>query len=376
MTLVLAILSLLFSFTLWAQEVTYSDATFKGAPLEHAHKLNEFFKDEGYVPLADSQFGIPSLGINQVYFADAGKFVMVKYGIEGEFPLKQIIETPEGYLVHDKVGNNNFFLYFRGINQEAVKLTLLRMQDKISKYSFPSVKSIFIPEARAEADCGTPVLVQQMTDFANLSGTMVWNFAKNCVSGLGEGAWAASGGAIASGISSLWEAVKHPIDTIDKVGNAVETFTVGVANFTKGLINDPRGTLTKMGAKVGGAWDEMVDVVTNMSTDMKVQFICSFIGSLGVDAAIAFFTAGAASGKIAVSLALLAKRFSSVAKTMGLLSKLSVAARAKLGMSADKMKEFMNKLMHNKIPEGDLKHFDDLTTADKDLSVKVVACYM
>ncbi|WP_408095640.1 hypothetical protein ACJVC5_11400 [Peredibacter sp. HCB2-198] len=376
MTLVLAILSLVFSFTTWAQDISYTDASFKGAPLEHAHKLNEFFKDEGFIPLADSQFGIPSLGINQVYFADAGKFVMVKYGIEGEFPLKQIITTPEGYLVHDKIGDNKFFLYFRGINQEAVKLTLIRMQNKISQYTFPSIKSVFIPEARAQADCGSPALVQQMTDFANLSGTMVWNFAKNCVSGLGEGAWAASGGAIASGLSSLWEAVKHPIETVDKIGNAVERFTVGLANFTKGLVTDPRGTLTKMGAKVGGAWDEMVDVVTNMSTDMKIQFICSFIGSLGVDAAIAFFTAGVASGKIAISLGLMAKRFSAVAKTMGLISKLSIAARAQLGMTADKMKNFMDKLMHNKIPEGDLKHLDNLTTADKDFSVKVVACYM
>lgn len=375
MNFLVLIISIFFSITLFAGEIVYTDATFKSAPLEHAHQMNEFFKDEGYVVLADAQHGVPTLGINQVYFKDEGEFVMVKYGIVGEFALGEIVQTPEGaYLVHEQVGDNKFFLYFQGINEHAVRLTLAMMKEKLTTYKMPSLKSIlFVPEAQAN-DCGAPAMVEQMTDFNHLSGKMVWDFAKNCVSGLGQGAWASTGGAISEGLSNVWQAVRHPIDTIDSVGRSVYNFTVGLSRFVKGMVTDPRGTMTKIGRGAGAAWNNLIDLAATMPTSMKIQFICSFIGSLGVDAAIALFTGGSGAARLAVKLTMMAHKFTLLAKTMEIITKLSASARAAHGLTSQKIKTLMSRLMRGNIPDADLLHLEAIE--DKAFSIKALACYI
>jgi hypothetical protein len=375
MTFLWLILSTLLSFSVMAEDIVYTDATFKPTPIEYAHKMNQFFKEEGFVVLANDQHGIPSLGVNQVYFKDEGVFVMVKYGIEGEFALNQIVQTPENaFLVHDQVGNNKYFLYFQGMNEHAVKFMLTTMKEKVASYKAPSFSSYLIPEAHASMDCGAPQVVEQMTDFQHLSGKMVWDFAKNCVTGLGQGAWSSTGGAVADTLSNVWSAVRHPIDTADRIGKSVYNFTVGIAKFVKGIVTDPRGTMMSIGRGVGEVWNSLVDTVTNMSTSMKIQFICSFIGSMGVDAAIAMFTSGGGAARFAIKLAAMAKKFSMIAKTMALLSKLSGSAKAALGLSTAKIKNLMNRLMNNSLPDADLIHLEKM--GDKDLSLRTLACYI
>lgn len=372
--LVVAITFML-SFTLKAADIVYSDASFKDAPLEHAHQMNEFFKDQGYVVLADAQHGIPSLGINQVYFKDEGVFVMVKYGIQGEFALNEVVQTPDGaYLVHDQVGDNKFFLYFYGVNEHAVNFTLSTMKEKLTSYKMPSLKSLLIPEAHASADCGSPAVVEQMSDFANLSGKMVWDFAKNCVTGLGQGAWSSTGGKVAGTMSNIWNAVRHPINTIDSIGRSVYNFTVGLGRFIKGMVTDPRGTMSRIGQSAGNSWNGLVDLASTMTTAMKIQFICSFIGSLGVDAAIALFTGGGGAARLAARLASIANKFNLIAKTLKIISKLNASARAAHGFTSQKMKNLMNKLMRGTIPNADLLHLDAIQ--DKSFSIKALACYI
>lgn len=364
-----------FLITVQAQDVVYTDASFKASPLEHAQKLNQFFSEEGFLTLAQDEYGIPSLGINQVYSKTDDQFVMVKYGMKGEFPLQKLIQTPEGFLFHDKVGENNFFLYFRGMNENAIQLLLSRMKNKISFYRLP-FKSLIISEAHADEDCGSPEFIPQMMDFSNVSANAAWNFARNCASGLGAGAWGQTGGAIEAKAKNFWEAVSNPIETADRVGQKVLAFQTGLSNFVKGLITNPRGTMNRIGAQVGGAWNSMVQVVTTMPVDLKIQFACSFIGAIGIDAAIALFTAGVATGKIAITLASLAKRFALVGKVFGVLSKISNVARASVGITEEKMKTLMNRLMKGDLPDADLRHLDDLSTVDKDLSMRTLACYI
>lgn len=360
--------------TLFASDIVYTDATFKDAPLEHAHQMNEFFKDDGWVVLADAQHGVPTLGINQVYFKDEGVFVMVKYGIVGEFALNEIVQTPEGaFLVHDQIGDNKFFLYFQGVNEHAVRLTLAMMKEKLTTYKMPSFKSLLIPEAHAN-DCGAPTMVEQMTDFTHLSGKMVWDFAKNCVSGLGQGAYNSTAGAVTDTLSNIWGAVRHPIATIDSVGRNIYNFTVGLAGFVKGMVTDPRGTMTKIGRGAGAAWNNLIDLAATMPTSMKIQFICSFIGSLGVDAAIALFTGGGGAARVGAKLALMAHKFTLLAKTMEMITKLSASARAAHGLTSQKIKTLMTRLMRGNIPDADLRHLEGIE--DKAFSIKALACYI
>lgn len=375
MQLLLFIL-LSFSLTAFCPDITYSDAEFKPSPVEHAHRMDSFFRDEGFIPLADPVFGIPSLGINQVYIKDEGQFVMVKYGISGEFSLNEWVDMQEeGQLIHQKTGDNKYFLQFRGINIHAAKLLVHKMDLKLTSYKLPSLRSVLIQEAHAD-DCPTvgAATVAQMADFNNLTASMVWNFARSCATGLGQGAWNSTGGAVASGISSLWTAVTQPVETIRNVSNSVYNFTVGLGRFVRGMVTNPRATMAQAGARVGGAWNDMVDVVSGMSTDLKIQFICNLLGSLGVDAAIVFFTAGAGSVRLAATLAAMARRFTMIGRVWGVISRMSVAGRAALGFSADKLKRLMERLMAGDIPEDDLRLFEDTISADQNLGLRAFAC--
>lgn len=373
-------LSILFlSFALRAQNFQYTEAAFISSPLEHAQKMDQFFSDEGFTPLADPTHGIPSLGINQVYFNEEGQFAMVKYGIKGSFPLNEFLKTPEGLVVHNKTSDANYFIYFRNLNEHRAKLLVTKMQSKLTSYSIPSLKNLFISEAHADADCGSPQLISQMKDFTNLSGAMVWNFARNCVSGLGAGAMN-QGNSIVQGIGNLWSAgvaaVSNPSETLDRVGRQAYNFTVGLGNFVKGLVTNPRATMQRIGAQVGGSWNAMVNTVSGMSTEMKIQFICSFIGSLGVDAAIALFTAGAGSARVVASLAGMARKFALISRTMNILSRLSASGKARLGMTSLKIKNLMNRLMSGRVPDSDLRQFDQLSGVDRDFSIRTMSCYI
>ena len=326
--------------------------------------------------MTDPVHGIPSLGLNQVYFKDVNNFVYVKYGIKGNYTLGEVIETPQGFMVHESVGAQNYLLYFRGFNTYSVKLTLSRLKEKLTSLTVPDFRDLIIPQAHAQADC-PPVgsqVISQMTDFTNLSASMVWNFSRNCVSGLGRGAWAATGGRVAGMMTSLWQAARNPIETAENVANRISNFITGVANFTRGMITDPRGTLQRVGQGLGRGWNSMVEVVASMPTDLKVQFICSLLGTLGVDAAIVFFTAGAGSARLAATLAQLAARFVLVARILGVVSRMSQTTRAAANLGPEKMKSFMDRLMSGGIPEDDLRHLDDITGADQRLGLGALAC--
>jgi len=364
------------SLSALAEDFHYTKADFVPSPVEHVGRLDSFFSDEGYVVMTDPQHGIPDLGLNQVYFKEEDQFVYVKYGIEGNFPIGQIIETPQGFMVHERAGSQNYLLYIRGMNIHATKILLNRMKNKLTANFVPKIRNLIIAEAHANDDCaavGTEV-VAQMTDFTRMSASVVWNFGKNCVSGLGSGAWGATGGRVASGLSNLWQAVRHPIQTAENVANKVEGFITGVASFTRGLVTNPRATLQRAGQNLGEGWNRMVDVVSTMPNDLKIQFICSLIGHLGVDGAIVFFTAGAGSARLAATLSMLASRFAMVARVFSALSSLSASARAGMNLGPEKMKSFMNKLMSGRVPDEDLSHMNDITGADSRLGLGVLSC--
>ncbi len=372
-----SLLFIILSLNAYSIDIKYTDATFKASPIEHAMKLDMFFKDEGYIPLAEGAHGIPSLGINQVYTRDDGQFVMVKYGIVGEFPINKWIDTGKGRLIHQKTGGNKFFLYFHNVNEISAKLIVDRMRDKISSYRIPSFKSILIQEAHAQ-DCAVigAATVAQMQDFSNLSATMIWNFAKSCATGLGQGAWNSTGGAVVGAVSSIWSAVTHPIDTINSVASSVYNFTIGLGRFVRGIITDPRGTMMRAGRAVGGAWTQMVDAVSSMSTDLKIQFVCNLLASLGVDAAIAFFTAGAAAPRLALSMANMARRFGMIGRILIQISRMGARARALVGFNGDKVKRLMQRVMAGTIDEGDLRHLDDIAQADQNLALGALSCML
>ncbi len=343
---------------------------------EIANKLDGFFQEAGFFGLADTKNGIPSLGINQVYYKNESQFVMVKYGIRGDVVLNKLILTPRGFLIHKQVNNEIYMMYFRGFTAEYVNQTILRMEKNVSHLKI--LKNIIFPTAFAD-DCshafGKPIL-DQATQLDSISAAAAWDSLKTCMNGVGEGVVDSTIGVVKSVGAELGSFISHPIDYVENVADKVELFLVKTAKFIKGLITNPEETLKAIGKGFGKSWDTVVATVSNMTTEMKINFVCSFIGAIGVDAAIAFFTGGAASEKVILTINNVSRKFSMVEKIMSVISKFSSTSLNKFKLQSHKLEKFMKGLFHNHFPEQDLKHLDDLAHMSDELSLRTMSCYI
>lgn len=366
----------MFSYTVQAESLSYKTIEMSATPIGVAEQFGLIFNQLGYHSLAEDQHGIPSLGINQVYFKDADLFVMVKYGVEGKFPLDEIIHTPNGFMVHKKEKNQVFMMYFQGLEIEGVKFLLNKLTQKVSNYKV--LQNFLIPSAQA-SDCtgatGAPIL-NQSGQLSGISAAAAWNSLKSCMTGVGEGVADSTVGVVTGIADELWAFAKSPIDYTTAVAKKVQTFLTKTATFIKQLVTNPNEAFANVGKGIENTWTSVKQTVTSMSTQMKINFVCNFIGAIGVDAAIAFFTGGAGSGKIALTMAKLAKKFEMVAKVMKLLSKLNSTLLSKLQLSGHKLEKFMKGLFNGKIPDGDLIHLNEMAHMDGDFSLRTLSCYL
>lgn len=361
--------------SVFASTLSYNSYEMQKTPLSLAQSLDEKFSEQGFHTLADNQHGIPSMGMNQVYFKNETQFVMVKYGVEGDFPLDEIIPTPKGFMVHRSANDQKYMIYFRGFSVEFVKVMLNRLNNNVSRTSL--INNLFIPTAHAEecAEFGAPIL-NQSAELSSISAASAWESLKACMSGLGDGVYGSTVGVVTGVADELKAFFSHPIDYVEKVADKVEMFLVKTAKFIKGLIENPQETMNNVGRGLGKAWDDVKNTVSSMSTDMKINFVCSFLGAVGVDAAIAFFTGGAGSQKIILTINNLARKFGRLGKIIKLISKLGSGALSKLKLQGAKMEKFMKGLFNNKYPEADLEHLDELAGLSDELSLRTLSCYI
>ena len=127
----LYLITMFFSFSCLAIDLSYRSYDMSATPMKLAEVHKQEFQDNGFHALADASHGIPSMGINQVYFKTETQFVLVKYGIEGSVPLDQIIPTPTGFMVHKKDQNQIYMMYFRGFQLAYVHQMLNRLNQKV-----------------------------------------------------------------------------------------------------------------------------------------------------------------------------------------------------------------------------------------------------
>jgi hypothetical protein len=373
MKVFLLILTFLFSIHLYAKDLQYENFELTTAPVSLSQKWDKVFSRKGMIPLVDSSYGIPSLKVNQVHIVDDHQFVIVKYNIKGTFPVGQIIQTPKGYLVHLEEEGMKHLLYFRNFNEAAVKSHLNRLRNSTSWFKSKKFPSI-ISEAKAEAECNMALgseMINQKAEMTAINESVAVSVLRGCISGLGEGIYDGTGGAA----SSIGNAILHPIDTIEAIGDKIDSFLTVTSTVVMGLVTNPSATLDHMGRNLGEGWTKIKDSVLMMNTEMRMQFLCSFIGAFGIDAALAFFTAGVLAPKMAMTLASLAKKFGTMGKLINLLSRLSSTVN-KLKPNPEMMKRFMDKLMKNLIPDDELEYLNNMTKLGDDVVMGTMACYI
>jgi hypothetical protein len=373
---VLFVILFLISLTNDGYCLIYNSFEMVATPTKFGDELTDSLVRDGFRPLASVNHGIPSLGLNQVFFKSEKQFVLMKYNIQGSVEIDKIISTPKGFLVHKKDGDKIYMLYFRGFDQSSVQVLLNRLGSKLSNFRF--LRSLLASEAFA-SDCSTSFgqpIFNQSSELISISASAAWESLKACMTGAGHGVLDSTVG-VAQGISSqLASFLTHPIDYVEKVADMVELFLVKTAKFIKGLVTNPEETFNSIGKGLGKTWDNVKTTVSSMSTEMKINFVCSFIGSIGVDAAIAFFTGGAASEKIIVTINNLSRKFGMIGKMMSILGKLSSQVMARLKLSGAKLEKFMNGLFNNHYPEQDLLHLDEIAHLNDELSLRTLSCYI
>lgn len=329
-----------------------------------ASSFHHEFQKLGFYAL--TQTGASHLGIDRVYFKSEREFVLIKTNLEGSYPLETPIETPQGLMIYRKVGKTSTLFYFRGMNQENVKLIMRKLNRSVTTLPFN------LPHAHA-SDCqealGAPVLDSE-GDLKEITAFASWDLLKGCLSGMGEGAYASTMGVAKSLAQEAVSFAQNPIQYMEKAGNQIEEFLVKTAALMKGLITQPDKTLSDLGRGMGESWEKISLAVREMSPEMKVSFVCNLVGALGIDAALIFISGGSLTPKIMLTLNSLAHKFTLSSKILSLLSKDHSRIRP------EKREKFMQGLFLNKIPEGDLKHLSELTHLGEEMSLRTLACYI
>jgi hypothetical protein len=279
-------------------------------------------------------------------------------------------------MVHKKSQNQIYMMYFRGFQLAYVNLLLNRLNQKVS--NFKMFKNLLIPSAEA-SECttafGQPIL-NQSSQLSGISAAVAWESLKSCMAGVGQGVVDNTVGLVKGVANELTDFIIHPINYVEAVANKVELFLVKTAQFIKQLVTEPEQAFESIGRGLGKTWESVKRTIISMSTEMKINFVCSFIGALGVDAALAFLTGGAASEKVVLTIGNLSRKFGMIEKMMSILSKLNSTLLSKFHLQGEKLEKFMKGVFNNHIPEEDLMHLDEIAHMSDELSLRTLSCYI
>ncbi|PIP89894.1 MAG: hypothetical protein COW01_14585 [Bdellovibrionales bacterium CG12_big_fil_rev_8_21_14_0_65_38_15] len=125
-----------------------------------------------------------------------------------------------------------------------------------------------------------PVSAQTSRSADTLSSSTLLAGALDCGWGVLKGAWDATGGLVAGAANCIWSPIECAQSARTAFNNA-KHFITNIVQESKAVINGIRG----------------------LPASEKVNLICSIIGSIGADVLIAILTAGAASGKLGITIA-------------------------------------------------------------------------
>lgn len=151
-------------------------------------------------------------------------------------------------------------------------------------------------------------IIAQSTTLAAISTTALMQYSWPCAKGVIQGAWAATGGLVVDTGKCVWSPIKCARKAKAAMANAYSFFK----NIT---------------SKVKSAFKAIDD----MPAQAKAEVICGIIGGVGADVLLAILTAGAGSGKLALTLSKVGIKLNKLAQIgkmavkipLGKLSKLS-----------------------------------------------------
>ncbi len=156
-----------------------------------------------------------------------------------------------------------------------------------------------------------PVDQQTIQSAQTLSGSTILSGALDCGWAVLQGAWDTTGGLIAGAANCIWS----PIECAQSARTAFNN----AKNFITNIVEESRA---------------VIDGISGLPANEKVNLICSIIGSIGTDVLLAILTAGAASGKLGITLAGIAFRLTQIASIFRRVTYLSAKLLGKMSKAA------------------------------------------
>jgi hypothetical protein len=265
------------------------------------------------------------------------------------------LEERNGYLLIEFPTSDSTYVSLAavGISREewvAYAATNHRMKSKKYGGLLATATRLLIPSASAETCSKGAFSFGSFSPIKSFFGSGYWSTVYSCASGILQGVWASTGGLVKSIGQGLWTLVTDPGKFWDDAVNQFRQMKDFIVNIDK---------------RIG----QIVGSIKSMPNDVRAELLCSFLGSIGTDIIIAALTAGAASGKVMISLAQYAKRLMKVEKLLSHLSKLKTIGKLP--------KSFFQKLAKGKIPDSDLNAIETLSKHGfHGKSMEVVQCVL
>lgn len=376
------VLFILFSF-FTAQAHQYESIQFESCPDQECRYLLETFKKYGYEAI-NGEAGLPDIGINYLLFDENNKaYLTLKAGVKGDFELERTYDLDKGSIVHFKMSEKIFALYINGVSRKYRDDLFQKVLKSAKSFRVSSILEKLNPITSAYSSaCDenlTPLGADTISAFEGISVAMITDGLINCLKSMASGA-GDSVTSIPKALQNGWNAVSTEAKTFwdnpngrlndyyQAVDGAVSKFTSGLQMIAECLINPSKGlaVLKEQLGEVGEYLGQIVMAARAMPLEAGLDFICSFMGGLGVDAVIAAIT-GVGVAKFALTF----KRAASVAMTLSRLMKnIGKYGADKLGLDKVTQVKLFKAVRSEKLDERKVEVLAEAVELESDLARK------
>ena len=241
------------------------------------------------------------MGINTIYVNDAtSRQMLVVSDVPGELKEMRIYKQ-KGFLIVEIPKSEKSY-----VSMALVGITEEEVQQNIKTTSvFRKILNELNPLSQAYAgECGIQgtASLNGIESLERLYGSSFAKGALSCISKFLQGVWDSTGGQVAGAIEGIKNLVNDPKGFWNKKVQEMKNLGNFIAHFD-----------TKI--------KEMAVGIANLPSETKAQMICSFVGSLGADAAIAILAGGAGLGRMIFRLEQYVSRIVNMSKVFTLLNR-------------------------------------------------------
>ena len=333
-------------FNVFAQaQFTYEPATGKELRSDLSLKI-DFVMENHYFDRIYSSTNIKKLfGADRIYYSTmTQEAAFFKFNVGGNPPLNQWIKNKNNSLIHFKdqegIISAVYLLNFDDKLKDRFLETLTETikSNKIVKTFFNELMPIKIAYA---STCSTTTSMDVSGIQTLKNGVAPYSLvdgAMDCLMGVLDGIWQSTGGLVQDIGEGLWSLATDPMGFWNSMEEKWKNLKSFLSNFQSEM-------------------NKILHSLSKLPTQMKVELICSFIGSIGTDVLIAAVTGGAGSAKVILELKSYLSRLMRLEKF--------VAAIAKVGKLTESLHpQFLKKLAKGQITEKKLLMIEKYTEAD------------